>query len=382
MGGAERVALDLAAVQLRLGHRVLAISLESGQEGPLAALFRERNIEVWPLPKRAGIDLTLQLRALTLFGQHRVDVVHTHNPIPLIYTAAAGRALGAAVIHTKHGEGHMGSRGEKLLRRLSAPMAQEFVAVSEKTAEQARIQRDCPLDRLSVITNGIDLDRYRPDDSVRREVRQSLGIPDDAFVVGTVGRIDHNKNQVALVRAMAPLFQNQSPHGAAYHLVIAGDGPDMAELKRQAAAVGPGDDASGRIHLLGRRRDAPRLYCAFDIFALPSLSEGLPLVIPEAMASGLPVVSTAVGGIPDVVIEDETGHLIAPDDDEAMRTRIEALAQDRERTTTLGRSGRARALSEYSATRMNQLYMNLYWKALAERGRTAQAAARLVRRMN
>lgn len=350
MGGAERVALDLASVQKQLGHRVLTVSLDPGPEGPLAAVFRDRGLRIYNLPKRPGIDLTLPLRARRLFRREEVDVVHTHNPQPLIYTALAGRMARMAVVHTKHGEGHMGSRGEKFLRRLAARLAHVFVAVSEQTAAQARAQRDCPPGRLTVVPNGIVLDRFAPDAVARRAVRVELGIPEHAFVAGTVGRVDRNKNQAALVRAAAPLL------GEGFQLVVVGDGPAMDELRQAVAAL----PAPARVHLLGRRMDVSRLMPAFDAFVLPSLSEGLPLVIPEAMACALPVVSTAVGGIPAVVREGETGYLVPPGDEAALREHLAALAADREHAAALGRVARIHALAEHSAERMARQYLALY----------------------
>ena len=359
MGGAERVALDLATAQKQLGLEVLVVSLDGGTEGPLGPMFRAAGIPVHTVAKRPGIDLSLPPRVARLLARARVTVVHTHNPSPLIYAAPAARAVGAAVVHTKHGEGHMGSRGEKLLRKLAAPLAQVFVAVSRETAAQARAQRDCPAARLTVVTNGIDVDRFAPDAETRRAVRDDLSIPQDAWVVGTVGRVDHNKNQPALVRAAAPLL------GPGLHLVLIGDGPAMDELR----SVVDGLDARAFVHVLGRRTDAGRLYRALDVFALPSLSEGLPLVIPEAMACALPVVSTAVGGIPAVVSDGETGLLVPPGDEEALRRALALLHVDRERARAMGQAGRARALAAYSVERMNREYLALYERALADSGR-------------
>lgn len=366
MGGAERVALDLATAQKQLGLDVLVVSLDGGAEGPLGPMFRAAGIPVHTVAKRPGIDVTLPPRVAGLLVRARVKVVHTHNPQPLIYAAPAARAVGAAVVHTKHGEGHMGSRGEKLLRKLAAPLAQVFVAVSHETAAQARAQRDCPASRLAVVTNGIAVDELAPDPGLRRAVREELGIPQDAWVVGTVGRVDRNKNQAALVRAAAPLL------GPGFHLVLIGDGPSMDELRSVVGGL-PGRE---HVHVLGRRTDAGRLYRALDVFALPSLSEGLPLVIPESMACALPVVSTAVGGIPAVVIEGETGLLVPPGDEAAMRQALALLHVDRERAEAMGRAGRRRALAEYSVERMNNEYLALYERALAAPGRVS----RLLRR--
>src|SRR5262249_25076110 len=117
-------------------------------------------------------------------------------------------------------------------------------------------------------------------------------------------------------------------------------------------------------HFVGAQENVPRLLCAMDVFALTSRTEGLPLVIPEAMASGLPVVSTAVGGIPSVIEEGKSGFLVPPADEDALRARFSALAEDRARADQVGARGREVALARYSAERMVRDYMALYAQVL------------------
>lgn len=357
VGGQERVALDLAAGQVRRGHAVSVVSLAAPPDGPLAAEFRDAGVVVATVPKRGGLDATLTPRlALRLRGL-RAEVVHTHNPLPLIYGAPAARLLGCAAIHTKHGV-NPGSRSHMLLRRTSARFVDFFVAVSEVTAGQAREQEDCDPEKLVVVPNGIRLERFRPDAELRASVRAELGIPDDAWVIGTVGRVDEVKNQTMLVAAAAPLL------GDKVRLVIVGDGPARAALDAAVAAL-PHPEW---VYVLGRRMDVDRLLPGFDVFALSSVSEGLPLVVPEAMAAGLPVVSTAVGGIPGVIEDGVTG-LLTPVDEDTMRQRLAALAGDRDRARAMGMRARELALTRYSADRMLDDYLALYEKALARRGK-------------
>lgn len=350
VGGQERVALDLAAAQRRAGSVVHAVSLASGDHGPLADEFRRAGVGVHAVAKRGrGIDLTLVPRLARLVRSLGADVVHTHNPQPLIYGAPAGKLAGAIVCHTKHGR-NPGSRGHLALRRAAARFANAFVAVSEVTAQQAREQRDYPAHRIRTIPNGIDLARFGPSEAHRAAARAELGIAADAWVVGTVGRLDTYKNQSLLVRAAAPLLSDD------FHVVIVGDGP-AAELVRAAAAAVPRPDC---VHLLGRRMDVDRLLPAFDVFALPSQTEGLPVVVPEAMATGLPTVCTAVGGLPGVVDEGDTGYLVPSDDEDALRARLRELAQDRARARAFGARAREVALTRYSADRMADDYMAVY----------------------
>ena len=357
VGGQERVALDLASGQVRRGHRVAVVSLAPPPDGPLATEFRDAGVAVLTVPKRGGLDPTLTPRLAWHFRAREADIVHTHNPLPLIYAAPAARVVRAAAIHTKHGA-NPGSRSHMVLRRGAARLVDYFVPVSEVTAEQARAQRDCDPEKLVVIPNGIRLERFHPDADARTEIRRELGIPADAWVVGTVGRVDEVKNQTLLVRAMAPLL------GDRVRLVIVGDGPARAALD---AAVGAVPDPR-HVHVLGRRMDVARILAAFDVFALSSRSEGLPLAVPEAMAAGLPVVATAVGGLPGVVDDGYTG-LLCPVDEDALRHRLANLAGDRDRARAMGARAREVALARYSAERMLDDYLALYERALARRGR-------------
>jgi glycosyltransferase involved in cell wall biosynthesis len=354
VGGQERVALDLAAGQRALGCAVLAVSLAPPPDGPLGADFRAVGCEVATVPKRDGFDVTLPARLAWLFARRRVDVVHTHNPQPLIYGALASRLAGARAVHTKHGA-NPDTDSRVRLRRAAARLASAYVAVSALTADVARKNREVPERKLRTIPNGIDLSRFHPDAAARAEVRAELGIAAGAWVCGTVGRLAHEKDQALLLRAMAPLLDDTR------RLVIVGDGQERAALEAQTAALG---DRARFVHLVGERRDVPRLLAAFDAFALTSRTEGLPLVIPEAMATGLPVVSTAVGGIPGVVVEGETGFLVARADEPLLRERLGRLAGDAALSGRQGQRGRALALELYSAERMVRDYLALYRQIL------------------
>ncbi|MSP62756.1 MAG: glycosyltransferase family 1 protein [Myxococcales bacterium] len=353
MGGQERVALDLARRQRQDGCAVMAVSLAPPPDGPMAHEFSVADVRIRTIPKGRGFDAGLPLRLAWLLLQNRIEIVHTHNPQPLIYGAPAARLAGARVVHTKHGANPEGGR-RLALRRLAGRLADAFVAVSPITADVARSNREISELKLHVVPNGIDLDRFHPDEEARAEVRDALGIPQGAFVVGTVGRLSSEKDQSLLLRAMGPLL------GERLRLVIVGDGPEEDALRRRAAAL-----TEGRfVHFLGARRDVPRILAAFDLFALSSLSEGLPLVIPEAMASGLPVVSTAVGGIPTVLDEGVTGFLVPPGDERALRERLRDLAARPDLGAACGAQARRVALDRYSDVRMARDYLAIYRRTL------------------
>lgn len=350
VGGQERVALDLAIGQKARGHAVSVISLAPAPDGAMADEFAAAGIPTERVTKRGGLDPSLVPRLAAAMRLRRADVVHTHNPLPLIYGAPAARLARATAIHTKHGA-NPGGRGNHLLRRGAARLAHAFVAVSDTTADQALEQHDASPGKMHTIPNGIRLERYAPDAAARAATRAELGLG-DAWVVGTVGRLDAAKNQAMLVRAMAPLLSAQ------VRLVIVGEGDARAEVE---AAIGELADPRWVV-MTGRRMDVPTVVHAFDVFALSSRTEGLPLVVPEAMAAGLPIVTTDVGGLPGV-IEDQVTGLVVPVDEHALGRALATLEADRDRARAMGARARTQALARFSSERMVEAYLELYEQA-------------------
>lgn len=356
MGGQERVALDLAAAQVKRGHRVAALSIAPLPHGELAPRFEAAGARVLSAPKGEGFDAGLVARLARLFARERFDVVHTHNPQPLAYAAPAGRLARATVVHTKHGKNP--ATGRKLwLRRATGHLAHAYVAVSEATAEVARANHECSPRRLHVIPNGVDLEAFKPDPQGRRAARAELGIPEDAWVVGTVGRVSAEKDHPLLVRAAGPLL------GPKARLVIVGDGDEMPAAREAARPFSPW------VTLTGMRHDVPRLLASFDVFALSSRSEGLPLALLEGMASGLAVVSTDVGGVGEVVDRGAAARLVAAGDEAALRSALAGLLASPDLTRDLAARARARA-AHYAADRVVDAYLALYTRAA--RGREVQ----------
>lgn len=363
VGGQERMALELVRGQRRFGHELVSVSLATAPDGPLAQEFSASGARVYSIAKRSGVDPALPFRLARMFLREGVELVHTHNPQALIYGAPAARMAGAAVVHTKHGANPASVR-RRWLRRAAGALTDAYVAVSPTTAAVARQLRDCAPKKLSVIENGVDVRRFVPDEVARHAIREELGIPEAARVVGSVGRIAAEKNYPLLIRAMEPLLDETT------RLVIVGDGAELSELRTRCARL-PG---GAFVHLTGARDDVPALLAAFDVFALSSRTEGLPLVVPEAMAVGLPVVATSVGGIPDVIAHEQSGCLVASGDEQALRYWLERLCRDRSKAAEMGWTARATALGRYSSESMVARYLSLYEKVLQHR-----AASELVR---
>lgn len=339
--------LDLARSLRRRGHRITVLSLAHG--GALMQLFRE--IPIISIERRGGLDGKLPWQLTRLFRELRLDVVHTHNPAALTYAAPAARWAGVPrLIHTKHGANPPRSRADLLVRRALVRMCDAYVAVSKPTADVARRLDRAPERLVRVIPNGVDALRYAHDPAQRLAIRNRLGISEDALIIGTVGRLAPEKNQKLLIEAALPLL------GPGAHLVIVGDGPEREALEKAIP-----DSVRSFVHLVGARDDIPALLSAFDLFVLSSRTEGLPLVVPEAMAVGLPVIATNVGGLSTVVRQHQTGLLVPSGDKCSLSAAIEMLLHDDERRRELGREAAIDASRRFGLERVVDAYEALYF---------------------
>ncbi|HEY2512866.1 MAG TPA: glycosyltransferase [Polyangiaceae bacterium] len=350
VGGQERFILNLSRELIARGHRVSVVSMTEG--GDLRPAFGAIPIHDVPQKGPGGMlglygRLTRSLRAL------RPDVVHTHNPPPLLYAAPAARAaLVRRVVHTKHGANPYYSPKTLALARVATQTLSAFVSVSEGTADAARLRERPARRRAHVIPNGVPLDQFGSDPSARARARGELGIPADAVVVGSVGRLAMEKDYPFLVRAVAPLLDEGT------HLMLVGEGEDRPNVEAAIAQHVP-LERRRFVHLTGGRSDVPDMLAAMDLFCLSSKTEGLPLVIPEAMASWLPIVATAVGGLPSIVPR-EVGRLVPHGDTDGLRASISELVRDGAGRVALGEAAHAYAQAKFSLVQMTTAYERLY----------------------
>lgn len=349
LGGQERVALDLARAQVLAGHVVIAASLSPRDDGALRGAFEQAGVEVRRVGFRDGFDPAAILQLAWLLARASVDVVHTHNPRALVHGAPAAKLARGLVVHSKHGINPDPPRRRRV-RRIAATLADAYVAVTPSLADVALEMHECNPDRLQVVPNGIDLARFSRDPEARRELREELGFPEEARVIGSVGRLAPEKNHALLLAATERI------RSETVRVVLVGDGPLASEL--QGARF---------VHLVGARDDVPRWLSAFDVFALSSSSEGLPLALIEAMAAELPVVATRVGGVGDLVETGVNGYLVPPSDAGELGLALQRLVDEPERARAMGSRGRERVLARHSAERMADDYEEIYQALLVER---------------
>jgi len=344
------VVAALASGQTERGQKVTVVSLSAPADDVLASRIVARGASVTWLPKKPGIDPTLLVRLRRLFRELAPDVVHTHNPLPLVYGAPVASLLGVPTLHTKHGP-HPDAPHRLALRRLAARSVDIFVAVSSDTAQAARRFGEAEGARLRVVPNGLDLDAFASSSALRREIREGWGVDDDVQVIGTVGRLEPVKDHEGLVRALAPVL------GPARRLVIAGGGSRDRAIGAAAEALG----VAPWVRLLGERSDVARVLQGFDAFVLASRTEGQPLAVIEAMAANLPVVSTRVGGIAEAF--GTAALLVPPGDPSALAKAISSMLDAPEERRALAARGHTLVHRRHSVTAMLDAYDALYAEA-------------------
>jgi glycosyltransferase involved in cell wall biosynthesis len=306
-GGLEVMALELARAQ-SARHPTLVLSLEGEEDAAIAAWPRlaEHRGRLLFAGKRPGLDPTLPFRLAALFRRLRPAAVHTHHVGPLLYAGPAARLADIkARLHTEHDAWHLADpRRARLVRAALALTAPVLIADAPHVAEAVEAAIGT---RPKVVLNGVDTDRFRPaDPATKATARTALGLPGDRAVIGIAARLERVKGVDLAIAAMARL-----PGDAI--LAIAGAGGEAAALKDLAVTLGLGD----RVRFLGLLGDMPGFYAALDLYCLPSRNEGLPLALLEAQACGLPVVATAVGGVP-AAVDPASGALVPAEDPAAL----------------------------------------------------------------
>ncbi|MCX9156876.1 TIGR03088 family PEP-CTERM/XrtA system glycosyltransferase [Niveibacterium sp. 24ML] len=360
VGGLENGMVNLINRLPHDRYRHAIISLTDVDPAFVARIAR-RDLEVIELHKPPGPGVREFPKVFQTLRRLRPAVVHTRNLAALEMSVPAWAAGVAVRVHGEHGrdvDDPDGSRAKpRWVRRAYSPFVTHYIALSRELKNYLTERVGIAQGRVSLLCNGVDSVRFAPAAGPRVGLSGSPFNDPSLFVIGTVGRLQAVKDQVGLVRAFARLA---SSHTAA-RLVIAGEGGSRAAIEAEVRAHDLGD----RVWLAGERADVPDVMRSFDLFALPSIAEGISNTVLEAMASGLPVVATDVGGNPELVVAGTCGDLVPAQDPVALADALAAYAGDRVRTREHGRAGRARIESAFSLDAMVAGYDQLYSRLLA-----------------
>jgi glycosyltransferase involved in cell wall biosynthesis len=327
----------------------------------VAQQIRQLGIPVADLGMSGQWRLDALWRLYRILRKERPSILHCWMFHANVIGRLVGRLAGVPIVITARRNVEIGGPRREQIKRYTRHLDDAVIAVCE-LARQAEIERTAVNpQKVVTIYNGINLPAPAPLARLT-ELRSELGLPLDAPVVICVSRLHRQKGHDDLLAAWK---QVTAVHPSA-HLLIVGDGERRAELAKMAAG-------QRHVHFTGQRNDAPDLLALSSLLVLPSLWEGLPNVVLEAMAAGLPVVATAVGGTPELIIHNETGLLVPPQNPDALAQAIVQLLDQPEQAARMGRNGRQRAAEQFTIERMAAQTEALYNRLLTEKNRRQSA---------
>jgi len=356
-GGAEVFLVGLATHLPRERFEVSVCATRAVAPGPLAEILDAGAVPYIALGRRSRWDLLRMRRLAALLGSGRFDIVHAHKFGSNVWGTLFGRACRVpVVIAHEHTWSYEGRPLRKWIDgRIVGPLATRFIAVSDADAARMVEDEKVASEKVVVMPTGYVARPLAPNTDLRSE----LGLTSETPLVGTAVVFRPQKALEVLLEAHARLLRTMPD----VHLAIAGDGPTRAEIERRAREL----SLDGRVHFLGHRDDVDAILRSLDVAALSSDFEGSPLFVLECMANGTPIVATAVGGIPQMIFDGETGVLVPPRDPEALAGAIGHLLVDPERRAKLAAAA-ANRLSDFRIDAVARRFADLYETLAAEAG--------------
>ncbi|MCB1802935.1 MAG: TIGR03088 family PEP-CTERM/XrtA system glycosyltransferase [Gammaproteobacteria bacterium] len=363
VGGLENGVVNLVNLmpEERYRHAIVCLS----ETTDFQQRIRRKDVAVYEIHKRPGQDFAAWKRLYDLFRRIRPTVVHTRNIGCLEAQIPAWLARVPCRVHGEHGwdvnDPDGSNRKYRLLRRLHAPLVHRFIALSRELESYLHDSVGIGAAKISRIYNGVDDSRFFPADS--NALPEGFRQP-DSIVFGTVGRMHGVKDQLNLCQAFIATCREHPNLAARLRLVLIGDGP----LREPAMSLLDEAGLASQAWLPGSRNDVPQIMQALDVFVLPSLAEGISNTILEAMACGLPVIATDVGGNGELVIDSTTGALVPAADPLTMAERMAAYATDGAMRRAHGEAALQRISTSFSMQRMLSAYAGVYDELMEQRG--------------
>jgi glycosyltransferase involved in cell wall biosynthesis len=356
VGGAEVLAAGLAR-RFRHVFRCFFVCLD--ELGSLGQQLREEGFPVWLLRREPGLDFGCPWRLAKLLRRERVDLLHAHQYTPFFYGMTA-RILcrRPPVLFTEHGRWYPDFPRRKRIfaNRLLLERRDRVVGVGQSVRQALIDNEGFPSHRVQVIYNGVDLAPLADAAPQRSLIRSELGVGNREWLILQVARLDELKDHATAVRTLAHVVAR----GTKAQLVLVGEGPEESKIRQLVQRY----QLEHEVRFLGLRTDIPRLLAAADLFLLTSVSEGIPLTLIEAMAVGLPVVSTRVGGVQEVIDDGKTGLLAPRGDDVGLAEKVLHLINNPPLRRQMGELGRERARVLFSDQQMHDRYFRLYCEML------------------
>lgn len=359
-GGLENGLVNIInrASPERYRHTIICLTRAEGFEKRITA----PNVDIISLYKRPGHDLGVYWRLWRVLRRLRPAIVHTRNLAALEMQVIASLLPGTKRIHGEHGRDIHDIDGlnkkYNFLRKALRPLVHHYIAVSQDLAGWLARVVAVPSARISQIYNGVDQQRFYPGPT---KVAAPAGImADNALVIGTVGRLAEVKDQLSLIQAFQLLLQSEVSLNKELRLVIVGDGPMRQALSDKVAELGLTD----QVWLSGDRDDIPELLRMMDLFVLPSLGEGISNTLLEAMATGLPLIATGVGGNPELIEHGVNGLLVPVSQAQALADAMATMISGPGTLQQYGEKSLAKVRQRFDWNKTMEDYLHVYDQAL------------------
>jgi glycosyltransferase involved in cell wall biosynthesis len=344
LGGGERQVLGLLA---HLHTQGVPQTLAADPRGRLAPLAGELGITIAPLAIRNHLDLLAARRLTGLLARERYDILHFHTARAHAMAAFLGASPGVSRVVTRRMDYPL--RGGWYTRRLYNHEVQAVVAISEGV-RAVLIGSGVDSARIHVVPSGVEAERFTPQVGARAASRARYAVAADACLLVVVGALEARKGHDVLLAALATLANPR------VQSLCAGEGTARGALEARRAALG----LTGTVRFLGRVDDVPGLLAAADVAVMPSRQEGLGVAALEAMAAGLPVIASQVGGLPEAIQDGATGLLVPPGDAAALAAAIARLAADPAYAHRLGAAGAVRVRTRFTMAAMADATLAVY----------------------
>ena len=360
--GAENVIAELVT-ELAASEFEPIIGVIRNLKNPHLELIdfaRKNNIESVIFEAQRQFDLQTIASIRNFIKGNNVDIVQTHGYKSNFYAIFAALFENVHLLATCHPWIKTSRRGKAYAKidKLLLKKFSRIVAISDQVKKEI-LDAGIPDNKISIIDNGINLLRFEEQFDTK-EIRKQFGIPLESQVIGTVGRLDLEKGHHILLEAAKIVIQKNP----STFFVIVGDGYLKNDLKSRAEQLKIED----HILLPGIIKEVPKILSVFDVFVLPSLTEGLPMALLEAMAAKKPVIASRVGAIPKVIIDNETGILIKPGNANELSKAVIDLLQDKFKADLITKNAYNKIVQEFSSSRMAKQYINIYENMLESNG--------------